>query len=219
MMRVREEQQDSSASEAAGAEIQKGGKYWYWDARGGAEKEVEVMSVDHSLRPPSYVVKFCDDGGERETEGHRLSLKQTCVNMTIKILDDGGGASGVKDEAFALSLHPKSTISQISNQNYWLVLGDISKRTKRKRKKKRHAGDVQREPDGSRPVKDGGPATKEPEAPEHTVQQKRGNDTETTWPEEGRSGSNYHGKTKKKQRRSAKVSVCRCYTIVCVRGV
>ena len=105
----------------------------------------------------------------------------------------------------------------LSVHNYWSGLEDIkepTKRTKRKRKRKkqkRHAG----EPDGSRH----GPATKEPEAPEHTVQQKRGNNTETTWTEEGRSGINYHGKTKKKQRRSAKVSVCRCYTIVCVCGV
>jgi hypothetical protein len=97
-----------------------------------------------------------------------------------------------------------------------LVLDDDKERvkcTKRKRKKRRLAGDIQREPDGSRPVKDD--ATKEPEAPEHTVQQ---NDTEATWPQEGRSGSKYHGKAKKKKkRRSAKVSVCRCYTIcVCV---
>jgi hypothetical protein len=106
----------------------------------------------------------------------------------------------------------------LSVHNYWSGLEDIkepTKRTKRKRKRKkqkRHAG----EPDGSRPVKDDGPENKEPEAPEHTVQQKRGNDAEATSPEEGRSGSKNPGKAKKKQRRSATVSVCRCYTIICV---
>lgn len=109
-MSVREVVEASNASKVE--DIKKGGKYWYWDARKGAERQVEVLSVDYSLRPPSFVIRF-DDGGERETEGHRLSLKPACLNVKVKILCDKNSAFGEKDEVLQLSLHPKITISQL----------------------------------------------------------------------------------------------------------
>ena len=55
------------------ADIQKGGMYWYRDGRDGVEKQVEVVSIDRSIDPPSFGIRV--DGRERETEGHRLYLR------------------------------------------------------------------------------------------------------------------------------------------------
>jgi hypothetical protein len=49
-------------------DIQKGGIYWYIDGQ-----QVEVVDIDRSLHPPSFVIRFFD-GRERETEAHRLFL-------------------------------------------------------------------------------------------------------------------------------------------------
>ena len=82
----------------------KGAKCWYWDVRLGTERRVEVVSVDHSLRPPSFVVKF-EDGSERETEGSRLSLEPVRVPLTIKVIhEESGGREG--DQELALALRP-----------------------------------------------------------------------------------------------------------------
>ena len=81
----------------------------------------------------------------------------------------------------------------VSCTNYWSSLQEHTKRKKRRKKKpkkKGHAGDVEREPDGSRPVEDDGPRTKQPDAPEY--------EAEKTLPARG------HGKAKKKKCRDAK---------------
>ena len=57
--------------------IQKGGIYWYRDTRDGVEKQVEVVAIDRSVRPPSFAIRV--DGRERETEAHRLSLHQSSL--------------------------------------------------------------------------------------------------------------------------------------------
>ena len=60
----------------------------------------------------------------------------------------------------------------VSCTNYWSSLQEHTKRKKRRKKKpkkKGHAGDVERESDGSRPVEADGPRTKQPE-PEAPVQ-------------------------------------------------
>ena len=51
-----------------------GGKYWYMDGHGrdGVEKQVQVVSINHDVRPPSFVIRV--DGREIETEANRLSL-------------------------------------------------------------------------------------------------------------------------------------------------
>jgi serine/threonine protein kinase len=81
--------------------IQKGGVYWYNDRMDGVEKQVEVVVIDHSVQPHSFVI--CVDGRQRETEAHRLSLdpsRGTYANtfstssLTVKeikkLLDDAG---------------------------------------------------------------------------------------------------------------------------------
>ena len=55
--------------------IQKGGVYWYRDGRDGVEKQVQVVSINHDVRPPSFVIRV--DGREIETEANRLSLHRT----------------------------------------------------------------------------------------------------------------------------------------------
>jgi hypothetical protein len=57
--------------------IQKGGIFWYRDTMGGVEKQVEVVAIDRSVRPPSFAIRV--DGRERETEAHRLSLQQSSL--------------------------------------------------------------------------------------------------------------------------------------------
>jgi hypothetical protein len=57
--------------------IEKGGMYWYRDRMDGVEKQVEVVSVDRSISPPSYVIRF--EGRERETEGTLLSQWRVSV--------------------------------------------------------------------------------------------------------------------------------------------
>ena len=81
----------------------------------------------------------------------------------------------------------------VSCTNYWSSLQEHTKRKKRRKKKpkkKGHAGDVERESDGSRPVEANGPRTKQPDAPEY--------EAERTLPAHG------HGKAKKKKCRDAK---------------
>ena len=81
----------------------------------------------------------------------------------------------------------------VSCTNYWSSLQEHTKRKKRRKKKpkkKGHAGDVERESDGSRPVEADGPRTKQPDAPEY--------EAERTLPAHG------HGKAKKKKCRDAK---------------
>ena len=53
-------------------DIKKGDIYWYRDGRDGVEKQVEVVSIDRTLQPPSFGIRV--DGRERETEAHRLLL-------------------------------------------------------------------------------------------------------------------------------------------------
>ena len=67
---------------------------------------------------------------------------------------------------------------------------DLLRMSKKKPKKKGHAGDVERESDGSRPVEADGPRTKQPDAPEY--------EAERTLP------AHCHGKAKKKKCRDAK---------------
>ncbi len=52
-------------------QIEKGSVCWYRDSDGSAKK-VEVVSVDRSIIPPSYVITI--EGRQRETEGMRLTL-------------------------------------------------------------------------------------------------------------------------------------------------
>lgn len=72
-----------SDSDGDNPQIQCGHKYWYWDSAQGEEREVKVLSVDKTVEPPSYGVQFSVGGGQRETEGHRLSLKKTTVSVDL----------------------------------------------------------------------------------------------------------------------------------------
>ena len=56
---------------AQAKQIEKGSVCWYRDSDGSAKK-VEVLSVDRSLIPPSYMISI--DGRQHETEGIRLTL-------------------------------------------------------------------------------------------------------------------------------------------------
>mmetsp|Transcript_25293 Transcript_25293/g.83615 ORF Transcript_25293/g.83615 Transcript_25293/m.83615 type:complete len:221 (-) Transcript_25293:37-699(-) len=69
--------------------LRKGQTCYYKDAVGGMY-EVKVVNVDHSLVPPSYLVRF-QDGRERETERFKLLAK-----------DEAGRASeGRREEEMA----------------------------------------------------------------------------------------------------------------------
>jgi hypothetical protein len=91
-------------------ELRKGSMCWYWDVRLGTERRVEVVSVDHSIRPPSFVVKF-EDGSERETEGHRLSLEPSCLPLKIKVIHEEGDRA--EDQELELTLQHNLSISQL----------------------------------------------------------------------------------------------------------
>eukprot|EP00286_Rhodomonas_abbreviata_P021879 CAMPEP_0181305686 /NCGR_PEP_ID=MMETSP1101-20121128/9875_1 /TAXON_ID=46948 /ORGANISM="Rhodomonas abbreviata, Strain Caron Lab Isolate" /LENGTH=423 /DNA_ID=CAMNT_0023411645 /DNA_START=60 /DNA_END=1331 /DNA_ORIENTATION=+ len=60
---------ESSKNEEGLREIQKGDTVLY-KQRDGKLVEVEVVAVDHALKPPSYLIRI--NGGERETERDRL---------------------------------------------------------------------------------------------------------------------------------------------------
>jgi hypothetical protein len=64
--------------------IEKGGMYWYRDRMDGVEKQVEVVSVDRSISPPSYVIRF--EGRERETEGTLLSLHPRAGEVGVSVV-------------------------------------------------------------------------------------------------------------------------------------
>lgn len=51
--------------------LKKGDKAIYRQAGTGELREVDIVSVDYALSPPSYVILI--DGRERETEGARLT--------------------------------------------------------------------------------------------------------------------------------------------------
>jgi len=58
-------------------DVTEGGRYWYMDGHGrdGVEKQVQVVAINHDVRPPSFVIRV--DGREIETEANRLSLHRT----------------------------------------------------------------------------------------------------------------------------------------------
>jgi hypothetical protein len=82
--------------------IEKGGVYWYRDTMDGVEKQVEVVSVDESIRPPSYVIRF--EGRERITEGTRLSLHPNGAGREVSVVEEKAKGSGLFEMLTRLDL-------------------------------------------------------------------------------------------------------------------
>ena len=106
-------------------------------------------SMPHVNRVPTGRMMPQGQGGKEEEAAARADEKlQSLVEMT---------------EPAAVSMEEANT-----DKSIWSCLQEHTKR-KKKRKKKGHAGDVERKSDGSRPVEADGPRTKQPE-PEAPVQ-------------------------------------------------
>jgi hypothetical protein len=68
-------------------DTKKNGIYWYRDGRNGVEKEVQVVAIDRTVKPPSFTIRV--DGRDIETEAHRLSLHKSSLSAADDIKKDG----------------------------------------------------------------------------------------------------------------------------------
>ena len=68
-------------------DIKKNGIYWYRDGRNGVEKEVQVVAIDRTVKPPSFTIRV--DERDIETEAHRLSLHKSSLSAADDIKKDG----------------------------------------------------------------------------------------------------------------------------------
>jgi hypothetical protein len=64
----------SPCTNGAPLELRKGDQCWYNSPGGAQDKRVEIIHVDkaHADGMPSYVIRFIEDGRERETEHFKL---------------------------------------------------------------------------------------------------------------------------------------------------
>ena len=64
---------------SAPLELCKGDQCWYIGPGGAQDKKVEIIQVDkaHADGMPSYVIRFIEDGRERETE--HFKLRRICM--------------------------------------------------------------------------------------------------------------------------------------------
>ena len=60
-------------------------------------QQVEVVSIDRTLDPPSYGIRV--DGNVRETEGHRLSAQRKLAAASVEITGVVGTGGMVGDDA------------------------------------------------------------------------------------------------------------------------
>ena len=81
---------------SAGDDIKKDGIYWYRDRRDGVEKEVQVVAIDRTVKPPSFTIRV--DGRERETEAHRLSLHKSALRPVAAVQKGAEGNGGGTEE-------------------------------------------------------------------------------------------------------------------------
>jgi hypothetical protein len=77
---------------SAADDIKKDGIYWYRDGRDGVEKEVQVVAIDRTVKPPSFTIRV--DGRERETEAHRLSLHKSSLRPDAAAVQKGAEGNG-----------------------------------------------------------------------------------------------------------------------------
>jgi len=77
---------------SAADDIKKDGIYWYRDGRDGVEKEVQVVAIDRTVKPPSFTIRV--DGRERETEAHRLSLHKSSLRPDVAAVQKGAEGNG-----------------------------------------------------------------------------------------------------------------------------
>ena len=61
-------------------------------------QQVEVVSIDRTLDPPSYGIRV--DGNVRETEGHRLSAQRKLAAASVEMTGVVGTGGMVGDDAW-----------------------------------------------------------------------------------------------------------------------